>query len=38
MGQCRLYCSGALLWPSKQPADELHSFIIVDFVIDNNRS
>jgi hypothetical protein len=25
-------------WPSKCPADEVHLFIIVDFVITNNRS
>jgi hypothetical protein len=27
-----------LLWPSKQPTDEVHLFIIVNFVINNNRS
>jgi hypothetical protein len=32
------YCSGAPPWPSKRPADEVHSFIIINFVINNNRS
>jgi hypothetical protein len=35
---CRLNRSGALPWPSKQPADEVHLFIIIDFVINNDRS
>jgi hypothetical protein len=25
-------------WPSKWPATEAHSFVIVDFIINNNRS
>ncbi len=28
----------AFAWPSKWPAMEAHSFVIVDFIIDNNRS
>jgi hypothetical protein len=38
LSQCCLYCSGAPPWPSKWPADEVHSFVIVEFVINNNRS
>jgi hypothetical protein len=38
IGRCWLYCSGAPPWPSKRPADEVHSFLIVDFVINNNHS
>ncbi len=30
--------SGAPLWPSKRPVDKVHSFVIVDFVINNNHS
>ncbi len=35
---CRLYCSGAPPWPSKQLEDKVHLFVIVDFVINNNHS
>ncbi len=33
-----LYCAGAPPWPSKRPADKVHSFVIINFVINNNRS
>ena len=36
--QRRLYCSGAPPWPSKRPADKVHLLVIVNFVINNNRS
>jgi hypothetical protein len=38
IGRCRLYCSGAPPWLSKRPAEEVHLFVIINFVINNNRS
>jgi hypothetical protein len=38
IGRCHLYCSSTPPGPSKRLADEVHSFVIVEFVINNNRS
>jgi hypothetical protein len=38
IGRCHLYRSGASARPSKWAAMEVHSFVIIDFVIDHNHS